>query len=143
MKASATSGSSPGGAPANAASELGRRLERGHVGGALLLGGAEADVDVGAERLRDLLAEEAADAAPVDAAHELADQPAEGERVIARAGRARTHGSAAASAVAHRRPSRRASSGGSGARSAGRPARCESSQRTGIASLPRCANSGQ
>src|SRR4030095_13299932 len=48
----------------------------------------EADVVVGAERRRDVLAEEAADALAADAAHELADEMPEGERggAVARAG---------------------------------------------------------
>ena len=45
--------------------------------------GRRADPEVGAERAGDLVAEVGADAAAADAAHQLADEPAEAQRVIA------------------------------------------------------------
>ena len=57
---------------------------RDQLGDTVVLGGREADVEVGAERARDLVAEEGADRAAVDAPQDLALDVALGHGVVAR-----------------------------------------------------------
>ena len=94
-----------------------------------------------AERLRDVSRKKAPRLLPRDAAHHLADQPAEGQRVVAVRVPGSHQGSCSASADGHRVPVVERL-GGSGLRDAGRPAWCESSQRTGIALLARLRELG-
>ncbi len=68
--------------------EVGRvgrlRRPRHHVGDAMELRGRQADVEVGAQRPRDLRGEELAQALAGDAPDHFADQVAVGQRVVAR-----------------------------------------------------------
>ena len=68
----------PGRAPS-----IGERRRRDHVGDAVVVLRAEADVEVGAERPGDLLGEERADRCAGDAADDLADEVALRDRVVA------------------------------------------------------------
>ena len=142
----------PVGVPAHALVVVGEgvRRRRPHAGGpeelgdAVMLGRRQADVDVGVERRR----RPGRAARPratrrSRAAHDLADQEAEGVDVVAvRARRASTTAPAPPAPRSCACQSSMAPSG-SGARSAGRPARWLSTWRRVMASLPAAANAGQ